>query len=259
MLNFVTHAYELKLKLYYVLFSFLSTFITSYLLTPQIINLLSMPFIKFVKPEDSDFIFTNVFEVFNTYVMLAFYVSLFLNLPVIWYFLLSFVKPGLFVHEKLLLYYFSKTTLKFLIVSFFFSYYILFPCILSFLLNLDVIINVDYVVLKMQTKLYDYIIFVCRFFLIYCFLIFQIPTLISIFVYSKQPKPLFFYTKRRFWILFSFILGCLFSSPDLLSLFLVTVPLLLFFESIIFTSILKSIYKNFLYLESCLNGKRQVC
>jgi sec-independent protein translocase protein TatC len=252
MINFATHAKELRLKLYYVIFSFFSTFITSYLFTPQLINLLSIPFLKFVKSEDSDFIFTNVFEVFNTYIMLAFYVSLFLNLPIIWYFLLSFIKPGLFVYEKLFLYYFSKTTIKFLILSFFFSYYVLFPCMLSFLLNLDVISNVDYVILKMQTKLYDYIIFICRFFFLYCFIIFQIPTLISIFVYFKQPKPSFFYAKRRFWILFSFVLGCLFSSPDVLSLFLVTVPLLFFFESIIFISILKTNYKKFLLFRELL-------
>lgn len=252
MLNFITHAHELKLKLYYVIFSFFSTFITSYLFISQLINLLSIPFLKFVRLEESDFIFTNIFEVFNTYMLLSFYVSLFLNIPIFWYFFFSFIKPGLFTYEKLFLNYFSKTTIKFLFLSFFFSYYLIFPCILSFLLTLDIIVSIDYIVLKMQTRLYDYIVFICRFFFLYCFVVFQIPTLLSIFVYFQQPKPSFFYNKRRFWIIFSLIFGCLFSSPDLLSLFLISLPLLFFYESIIFISILKNRYKNLNYFRELL-------
>ena len=68
MFNFVNHFNELILVSYYIILSFVLTFLSSYFFAPQIIKILSRPFLDFIKTEDYDFIFTNVFEVFNTYI-----------------------------------------------------------------------------------------------------------------------------------------------------------------------------------------------
>ena len=152
MLNLVVHIKEFKLKLYYIILSFVVTFLISYLFAPQLINILSSPFLEFVKNKDSDFIFTNVFEVFNTCITLSFYSAIFFSVPIICYFFFSFLKSGLYNYEKIFLSYYFAIALKFLLMSFFFTYFFIFPYMLSFLLNLDLITNVDFIVLKMRSE-----------------------------------------------------------------------------------------------------------
>jgi sec-independent protein translocase protein TatC len=261
MLNFSAHFYELKLKIYYYCLSLLISFCTSYFFAPNLINILSCPFLKFVQTDDSDFIFTSIFEVFTTYYELALYSCCFLNIPFGLYSILNFVKSGLFKYEKKILFFFLKFFICSVFLSSLFTYYIIFPFLLFFLLNLDLITDTNFVFVKMETKIYDYVIFLCKSLFFYCFFIFQIPLLFYILVYFKQPTFQYMINNRRFLILSSLIVGCLFSSPDLSSLLIISTPFLLFFEIFIFLIILKRNYKdiNSFILESCLNGKRRVC
>nr|YP_010577902.1 sec-independent protein translocase [Cryptomonas pyrenoidifera]UZP15122.1 sec-independent protein translocase [Cryptomonas pyrenoidifera] len=244
MFNFTKHLKEFTSILSYICISFLLTFFTSYLFAPQIIKILSSPLSNYIKTEEYDFIFTNIFEVFSTYITIAFYSAIFLNIPLSLYLIYLFVKPGLFKYEKDFLILIFKTFIKFIFFSTFFTYYLVLPSILSFLLNIDLVINSSFIVLKMETKLYDYVVFFYNLIFLYCFIIFQIPSLLIIFVYIKQPHLISFYKKRRFFILISFIIGCIFSSPDLISLFIVSMPLIFFFECVIFVFILKDNYKH---------------
>lgn len=261
MLNFKIHFYELKLKIYYFFSSFFISFATSYFFAPNLISALSYPFLKFATTDDSDFIFTNVFEVFTTYYTLALYSSCFLNIPLGLYLILTFVRSGLFKYEKKIFFFFLKSFSYLIFFSCFFTYFIIFPLLLSFLLTLDLITDTNFIFIKMETRIYEYIIFLCKFLFFYGFIFFQIPLLLFIFTYLKQPTFSYMVDRRKLWIFFCLIIGCLFSSPDLLSLFVVSTPFLLFFEIFIFFLILRCNYKNLhsFILESCLNGKRQVC
>jgi len=261
MINFKLHFIELKLKLYYFVFSLFITFFVSYFFASNLISILSYPFLKFVAIDGSDFIFTSVFEVFNTYYMLAFYSCFFFNIPFGLYLIFTFIRPGLFRYEKKNLFLTFKFFIHSLVFSSLFSYYIIFPFMLFFLLNFDLITDTSFVFIKMETKIYEYVVFFCKFLFLYCFVIFQIPTLFFIFAFLKRPTSYYIISKRKFWVLFCLIVGCLFSSPDLISLFIVSIPFLLCFEVLIYSLILKSNYKTvcFYILESCLNGKRQVC
>ena len=244
MLNFKNHLSEFAFILSYIIFSFFLTFFTSYLFAPQLIKLLFLPLSEFIKTEDYDFIFTNIFEVFSTYLTLAFYNAIILNFPLFLYFIYSFVKPGLFKFEKNFINLIFKIVVSFTLFSFLFTYYLIFPCMLSFLLNLNLVINSDFISLKMETKLFDYVIFFCKLIFLYSFVIFQIPSLFIIFIYFKEPNLSFFYKKRKLFIVGSFVLGCIFSSPDLISLLVISIPFIFFFECVVFVSILKSNYKN---------------
>lgn len=241
MFYFIQHFNELKISLFYILFSFLTTFFTCYTHVLYLVNIISKPLICKIK---SDFIFTNIFEVFNTYLTLSFYFSFFLNIPIIMYFLYIFLKSGLFKFEKI---FFSKFIFIFninLFLSVFLSYSFLFPLILYFLFNFDIVENSHFVILKMEPKLFDYIYSICNFFFLYGFFLFQIPTVFYILVNFFSFKANVFYKKRRLLIIFSLFTGCLFSSPDLLCLFVITFPLFIFFEFLIFLIILKGYYNK---------------
>jgi Sec-independent protein secretion pathway component TatC len=120
------------------------------------------------------------------------------------------------------------------------------PPVLSFLLNLDIITNDKFFILKMDVKLYDYLILISNFYIFYSFIIFQIPLLFYIYIYTNKFRINFIYIKRKFLIFFCLIIGTLFSSPDFISLCLIFIPLLLSFEFIIFIFILKNFYQKFI-------------
>jgi len=237
MFYFIQHFNELKIKIIYILLSFLITFFTCYVHVLYLINILSKPLICKIK---SDFIFTTIFEVFNTYLTLSFYLSFFLSIPVTMYFLYIFLKSGLFEFEKKIFLRFIFIFNTNLFLSIFLSYFIFFPLILYFLLNFDIVVNIQFVILKMEPKLFDYIYSVCNFFILYGFFLFQIPTIFFLFISFFGFKGDVFYKKRRLLIIFLLLIGCIFSSPDLLSLFLITLPLFIFFEFLIFLFILKN-------------------
>lgn len=243
MLNIKAHFHELKLKIYYYLFSLLVSFCTSYFFAPNLINIASYPFLKFVKNDDSDFIFTNIFEVFITYYTLALYICCFLNIPLGLYFILSFIKSGLFKYEKIILFSIFKFFACCVFLSSLLTYYMILPFILFFLLSLDLITDTNFLFVTMETKIYEYVTFFCESLFFYCFFIFQIPLFFYVFVYLRRPTFQYMVDKRKSFILFSLIAGCLFSSPDLSSLFIISVPLLLFFETLLFSLALKNNYK----------------
>lgn len=245
--NLKLHFNELRLKCYYIFLSFFLTFITSYFFSSQLINVLSYPLLQFVKTEEKDFICTNIFEVFNTYIVLAYYITFFFNIPLALYFIFTFIKPGLFIYEKFIFTFMFKVIMFFVCLSLVFTYYFIFPYLLSFLFSLDLLINTNFLILKIETKIYDYISFLCNFLLFYCFIIFQIPSLFCLVIYFTELNLFSIYNKRRLWILFSFIIGCIFSPPDLISLFVICLPLLFFFEFALFTYILRNNYKQFYF------------
>lgn len=258
--NFLSHLLELKLRIWYLFVGFIVTLITSYSYSSQLISLLSKPLLKFLINDSSDLIFVNIFEVLNTYINVSLYATFFSYMPVIMYMVFLFIKPGLYKYEKVFFLYLYKSFLQLLLFSFILSYYFIVPSILSFLLTLDIIVSPDFIILKMQTKLYDYVTFVCEFITLYCVTFCEFFLIVIALIYLELFNSQTLIQKRRFIIIICLIIGCIFSSPDLLSLFMGSVPLVVFFEIILFTLILKTKYKKRKFFkESCLNGKRQVC
>ena len=239
MLSFFIHIYELKLKLLYFCISVICTFITTYLCASKIITFITKPISFFIDTHSSYLISTNVFEVFNTYINLSLYAILFFNIPICIYLLITFLTPGLFKYEKTLLYTVYSLFLANLIFSIFFSFYLILPNILSFFLSLDITSDV-----KIQPKLYDYTNVVCQFMFIYAFVVFQVPSIVYILIFVRGIHPSFLYKKRRLFLVFFLITGCIFSSPDITCLILISMPLLFFFELAVFLSIIKNKYNS---------------
>jgi len=242
MLNFFIHLKELKFKLYYVVFSFLNTFLVCYLFMSQLTNIISTPLTLSINCNDSDFVFSNILEVFNSFVLMSAYAVLFLCFPITCYFMIGFVKTGLYFYEKSFLYNSLRIVSSLLLMSFFVCYFLLIPYSLSFLFGLNIVHNVTFLVLKSNIGLYDYSMFFFKFIFVYSFGIFQIPVIISAFLLFIRPKPLFLFRLRRIWFIFSFFSGFLFSSSDCLSFLFISFILLSFFEIFVFLCVLRTKY-----------------
>lgn len=232
------------------------TVFISYMHSYQIISLLSKPILRFLIDDSSDFIFVSVIEVFNTCLFVAFYTSVFLYNPIFFYLIFDFIKPGLFKYEKIFFSYIFRVFVQLILLLCIFAYYIIIPSILSFFLTLDIIVDSEFVVVKMQTKIYDYVIFIYWFVGLYSLTLCKFFLMSVCFAYFDFLNPLFLLKKRKFAIIGSLFLGCLFSSPDLISLFLVSFPLIFFFEINLFVSILKYKYLKIIYTGELLERKK---
>lgn len=248
MLNFFRHLKELKLKLIYFFISFTCTFFSSYSFMPELIYLAVSPLFSFVRIEDSDFIFTSVFEILNLYIALSFTVSIFFSAFILCYLIFSYLKSGLFLYEKNIFFLLLKCVFFSSFLSIGFIFFVFLPLSLSFLLSLNLILNTKFFVLKMNLRLYEYLILVFQFCFVYSFTIFQLP--LALFFYIniniKNFRIEFLYSKRRLWLLFGSLLSLLTSSPDLVSLLLTFIPLVLAFEVITFSFIIKKSYQAFI-------------
>jgi Sec-independent protein secretion pathway component TatC len=242
MLNFLIHLKELKFKLYYAVFSFLNTFLICYLFMSQLTNIISTPLTLSINSNDSDFVFSNILEVFNSFILMSAYATFFLCFPITCYFIIGFVKTGLYSYEKSFLYNLLRIVFSLLLMSFFVCYFLLIPYSLSFLFGLDIIHNTTFVVLKSNISLYDYSIFFFKFMFVYSFGIFQIPVIISVSLFFIKPMPLFLFRLRRIWFVLSFFSGFLFSSSDCLSFLFLSFILFSFFEIFVFLCVLRTKY-----------------
>lgn len=228
--------------MFYITFSLIVTYLCCYFFILHLIRIISIPYIFFTKNDFFNFIFVDIFEILNTYIVFCCYVTFFLGMPVICYFFFSFIKSGLFLYEKIYLSHLFKIVVKLLILSSLFCYFLLMPFILFYLCELSNISNVDFLLLEVNVKLYEFIIFTCKLFFVYCFIIFQLPTFMIMLFFFREPSKISFLRFRKFYLIISCILGCLLSASDFLSFFFTSILFFSFFEIFTFLSILKDRY-----------------
>jgi len=179
-------------------------------------------------------VFTAPHEAFVARVKISFFCGIFLSSPFLIYEIWKFVFSGLRPAERKYIIIFGPLSLLFFFLGALFGYFIVIPIGVKFLLNFatDVItpmITID-----------RYITFVGVFTL--CFgAIFELP-LVSIFLTKiGLISPEFLSSKRRHAVVIIFILAAILTPPDVITQFLMALPLLVLYEiSIIFS---KFVYK----------------
>lgn len=180
--------------------------------------------IKFIqKPLNQKLIFINPTEAFFVNLKAAFFVAIFLSIPVIIYELWEFISPGLLEKEK-------KYTLPFIISSMMcfsiggtFSFYIALPLAIKFLLNfagseLKPMISAD-----------NYISFVGRF-MIGTGFVFEFPVVIFFLSKIGIATPEFLSQKRGYAILGILIISAILTPPDVFTMILMAIPLIILYE-----------------------------
>ena len=162
------HLYELKYNFFIILISFFYLFIISYYFSDQLIylfinNLRNKNMLKY-------FIFTNITEIFNTNVLIAFFISICITIQLIillvWFFLLK----GLYKFENFVFikFYVLYLIFNFCIINLIFT--VIIPNIWNFFLNLN-FSNLYILTIYFEPKINMYFNFIFSSF-IYLFLIF---------------------------------------------------------------------------------------
>ena len=255
MLSVENHLNELKLRSVYILILFKLTFLCCYLYVDTIIYIIVNPFLKYrfdkLHITNYDFISTNMLEVFYTYIFVSILVTFILIIPLIIYIVFEFLSVGLYIYERIWLKNLLVVCLLLSITAIIFVYICLLPLFINFFLNLEEYQNTFFYIVKVEQKIFDYIYFTTKLLGLAIFFG-QLPLIIYILLISKIITLDFMNLNRKLFIVICFIVGCILSTPEIYSLLLIAIPLLLSFETMCIVFEVKRSYN--VYFKNLLNN-----
>jgi sec-independent protein translocase protein TatC len=196
--------------------------------------LLAKPLIHYLQHADAAAEMTmNAFRVtdpLKIYFQVAFVIGIILTSPVILYQLWAFVSPGL--HEKerrVTLSYIPASVLLFL-GGLAFSYFILFPYIIHFMMKLSGDLNIEQVI-----GINEYFQFLFQTTIPFG-LLFQLPVVTLFLTRLGIVTPQFLGQIRRYAYFVLLVIAALITPPDIISHMMVSIPLFILYEVSIFVS-----------------------
>lgn len=219
---FLSHLTELRDRLLRSVVVVLAIFL---LLTPfanQLFSILAGPLSRHL-PENSTMIAIEVAAPFLVPFKLVLVLSIFAAMPFLLYQLWAFVAPGLYRHERRLVFplLLSSTLLFYLGAAF--AYFVVFPLVFGFLTGTAP------EGVSVMTDIGRYLDFVLTMFFAFG-AAFEVPVATVLLVRTGVVSPESLVAKRPYIIVGAFVMGMLLTPPDVISQTLLAVPIWLLFE-----------------------------
>lgn len=234
---------EIKYRFLYFIFSFIFNFCIFLYFSKESLFLIVRPLLNINKGEQfSYFIFTNMVDMLFIYIKIAFIFSFILVLPFLlgqaWFFLVQ----GLYNYEKNFLGGLFIFILFCCYLLIYLLYNFLIPLIWFFFINFELTSSNSLFGMYYEARINDYVDFMFYIFFIFC-LFLQMPVLMVCFLYFNLIELNFFIKYRKYFVILFFLLGGLFSPPDILSQFFISFFILILYEIVLFINLL---LKNYL-------------
>ncbi len=184
-------------------------------------EILIFPLIR-VMPEGGSLIFTGLPEAFFTYLKVSFLAGILLVSPVLLYQFWMFVAPGLYKKERHLLGPVIAITSFFFIGGALFGYFVVFPSGFKFLLGF----GTDYI--RTLPSMREYLDFSTKLMIAFG-LVFEMPVLLTFLARLGVTSVDALKRNRRYAVILSFVVAA-FLTPDVVSMLLMAVPLMILYE-----------------------------
>jgi len=217
-------------------------FICLFPFASDLYTLLAQPLLASL-PKGGQMIATEVTTPFFVPMKVAMMTAFLIALPYVLYQLWAFIAPGMYAHEKrMALPLVFASTLLFL-CGMAFAYFLVFPTVFGF------ITKAAPAGVAVMTDINKYLDFVLTMFMAFG-LTFEVPIVVIVLVKMGVVSVAKLREIRPYVIVGAFILGAIFTPPDVVSQFMLAVPLWLLYElGILISSMLskpapaESIYK----------------
>ncbi|MFC1862996.1 twin-arginine translocase subunit TatC [Thermodesulfobacteriota bacterium] len=219
---FLGHLEELRKRLIYSAIAVAIGFVICYAFSEEFFNLLVSP-LKEQLPDDDRLIFTNLPEMFLTYLKTAIIGGILLTSPVIFYQIWMFVAPGLYKNEKKYIIPFVISSTILFVGGALFGYFVVFPFGFKFFLGYA---N-DYIQAMPSVK--QYFSFAIK--LLFAFgVVFELPVVIFFLSRMGLVTASFLRKKRKYAILITFAMAAILTPPDIITQCMMAVPLIVLYE-----------------------------
>jgi sec-independent protein translocase protein TatC len=215
------HLVELRDRIIYVGYALIIGTGICYSFSEKIFNIIRGPITPYL--QGGGLIYTGPLDKFMAHIKISFLGGFILTCPIWIYQIWKFIAPGLYKKEKRYIAGFiASGTLLFLIgVSF--SYFIVFPMAFKFLMTFGG--DVD----KPMITIAEYLSFFLTTTLMFG-ASFEMPLIISILGMMGIVSQKFLKEKRRYAIMGLAILSAIITPPDLLSMLMMLIPLVILYE-----------------------------
>lgn len=232
--------FEIKNRLIYILLTFLIIAFISFLYKESLLYFIVKSSIFKVKNELPFFIYTNLTEVFITYIKLSLLTGLYLTIPFLILQVWFFISPGLYLLEykkikKIFFIFILIWGLDSLLI-----YNYLLPWLWNFFLGFGNNILESPLNLHFEAKLNEYLDFIVSIFII-CGLSSQIFICSIVFLLNiNQYNLTFMHQFRRYVYILTFIFAALITPPDIISQLLIALPIIIVYEIFIIFLLVKN-------------------
>jgi len=221
-MTFVEHLVELRDRLVKSLAVVVVLLLVLFPFASDLYLLLAEPLMRHL-PAGTSMIATKVAAPFLTPFKLALMCAIFLSMPVLLYHLWAFVAPGLYRHERRLVYPLLVTSTLLFYLGMAFAYYVVFPLMFGFFAGYTP------EGVAMMTDISEYLDFVLKIFFAFG-IAFEVPIATILIVWAGFTTPKALAAKRPYVIVGAFVLGMMLTPPDAISQTLLAIPMWALFE-----------------------------
>jgi sec-independent protein translocase protein TatC len=225
--SFVSHLVELRDRMIKALLVVIALFIVCFYFSGEIMRFLSQPLYEAL-PAGTKPIFTDQAGAFFTLTKVSFLTALLLSLPWVLYQAWAFVAPGLYEHEKRFALPLIVSSVFFLLVGISFAYYFVLPAAYKFFISFSAQTGAE--TLQDLQKYWDFTLAIFFGF----GLTFEVPVVEMLLVKLGIVTTTQLREARRYVVVGAFVVAAVLTPPDVLSQFMLAIPLCLLYELGIF-------------------------
>jgi|TARA_B100001142_G_C14244651_1_gene620785 sec-independent protein translocase protein TatC len=220
---FLSHFKDLRTVLINSSIIFLVIFISLFPFSNEIYQFFALPLINQLSIVNGSLISTKLTATFIAPFKITLFVAFIISLPLIFFQIWKFIGPGLYKKEKVFILSASIFSFGLFLAALFFVYLILFPNIFRFFIvtapgNVDLMIDIS-----------QYLEMILALFFAFG-IAFQIPIILITIVKFKLISISKINSNRAYIYIGSFIFAAIFTPPDVLSQFLLAIPVIFLFE-----------------------------
>lgn len=220
--SFMSHLIELRDRLLRCVIALLLVFVGLFPWASELYNFLAQPMLASL-PAGGQLIATEVTAPFFVPVKVTMMAALVIALPYLLYQIWAFVAPGLYVHEKKLVVPLIVTSTLLFLCGMAFAYFLVFPVVFHFM------VSVAPQGVAVMTDIGKYLDFVLSLFLAFG-VTFEVPVAVVILVKMGMVSVAKLKEIRPYVVVGAFVIGAIFTPPDVVSQIMLAVPLWILYE-----------------------------
>ena len=220
--SFLSHLFELRNRLIRILLAIGLVFVCLFPWAKELYALLAQPLLASL-PKGGQMIATDVVGVFMVPMKVALMVAFLVALPYILYQVWAFVAPGLYAHEKRLALPLVLASVVLFFVGMAFAYFIVFPAVFGFMAKMAP------EGVAWMTDIEKYLSFVMGTFIAFG-VTFEVPVVVIVLVRMRIVELATLVSWRPYVIVGAFVIGAIFTPPDVVSQLMLAIPLCLLYE-----------------------------